>query len=145
MLCVTATYNKIIARIVLIVNEKGVRNEPRNSEAGKGEHDPVLGNRATDRRMRNDHNKMDANGTHRGTAQQDDGRHGKHPEREGKRMNVPMVLSIRETAKQAGVPVAAVRRWVRDKRVRVVTSGNRYYVSWASVVKFLEEGEEQEG
>ena len=60
-------------------------------------------------------------------------------------MNVPMVLSIRETAKQAGVPVAAVRRWVRDKRVRVVTIGNRYYVSWASVVKFLEEGEEQEG
>ena len=130
---------------MLIVNEKGVRNEPRNSEAGEGEHDPVLGNCTTDRRMRNDHNKMDANGTHRGTAQQDDGRHGKYPEGEGKRMNVPMVLSIRETAKQAGVPVAAVRRWVRDKRVRVVTSGNRYYVSWASVVKFLEEGEEQEG
>lgn len=57
-------------------------------------------------------------------------------------MNVPMVLSIRETAKQAGVPVAAVRRWVADGSVHAVRSGNRFYVSWASVTAFLNGGED---
>lgn len=52
-------------------------------------------------------------------------------------MTMPLMLTVKETAAKAGVPVAAVRRWIAEGRLHAVTSGNRFYVSWASVVRFL--------
>ena len=59
-------------------------------------------------------------------------------------MTVPLMLSISETAEWAGVAVHAVRRWVADGSVHAVRSGNRFYVSWASVAAFLNGGEDFE-
>ena len=52
-------------------------------------------------------------------------------------MNVPLVLTIRETAARAGIPVAFVRRLVADGKVHSVRSGSRFYVTWASVEGYL--------
>jgi len=49
----------------------------------------------------------------------------------------PLVYTIRETAARAGVPVAFVRRLVADGSVHAVRSGNRFYVTWASVERYL--------
>lgn len=53
-------------------------------------------------------------------------------------MTTPVMLTIRQAADKAGVPVHAMRRWVADGTVHSVPSGHRFYVSWASVVRFLE-------
>lgn len=53
-------------------------------------------------------------------------------------MELPLMLTVRETAKRAGMPEHAIRRWIAEGKLRTVTSGNRFYVSWASVVRFLE-------
>lgn len=58
--------------------------------------------------------------------------------KEVERMNMPLMLGVRETAKRAGVPEHALRRWIAEGRLHTVTSGNRFYISWASVVRFLE-------
>lgn len=58
-------------------------------------------------------------------------------------MNSPIVLTIRETAARAGIPVAFVRRLVADGSVHAVRSGNRFYVTWASVERYLLGQEEQ--
>jgi len=52
-------------------------------------------------------------------------------------MNLPLVLTIRETALQAGIPVAFVRRLVAEGKVHTVRSGSRFYVTWASVEQYL--------
>ena len=52
-------------------------------------------------------------------------------------MEQPLVLTIRETAARAGLPVHFVRRMVDEKMVHAVRSGNKYYVSWASVERYL--------
>lgn len=52
-------------------------------------------------------------------------------------MNVPLVFTIRETAARAGIPVAFVRRLVADGSVHAVRSGNRFYVTWASMERYL--------
>ena len=52
-------------------------------------------------------------------------------------MNVPIVLTIRETATRAGIPVAFVRRLVSEGRVHSVRSGSRFYISWVSMERFL--------
>ena len=49
----------------------------------------------------------------------------------------PLVYTIRETAARAGIPVAFVRRLVADGSVHTVRSGNRFYVTWASVERYL--------
>lgn len=53
-------------------------------------------------------------------------------------MNAPIMLTVRETALRAGVPVHAVRQWLQHNCIYSVRSGNRFYISWASVVRFLE-------
>lgn len=53
-------------------------------------------------------------------------------------MTIPIMLTVRATAERAGVPEHAVRRWIAEGKIHKVTSGNRFYVSWASVVRFLE-------
>jgi len=50
---------------------------------------------------------------------------------------VPLVLTIRETAARAGIPVAFVRRLVAEGKVHSVRSGSRFYVTWASVEGYL--------
>jgi excisionase family DNA binding protein len=52
-------------------------------------------------------------------------------------MNSPLVLTIRETAARAGIPVAFVRRLVAEGSVHAVRSGSRFYVTWASVERYL--------
>lgn len=52
-------------------------------------------------------------------------------------MEMPVMLTIRETAARAGVSEYAVRRWVADGQIHHVRSGNKIYVSWASMVRFL--------
>jgi len=52
-------------------------------------------------------------------------------------MNLPLVLTIRETALHAGIPVAFVRRLVAEGKVHAVRSGSRFYVTWASVEQYL--------
>lgn len=52
-------------------------------------------------------------------------------------MNTPLVLTIRETAARAGIPVAFMRRMVAQGSVHAVRSGNRFYVTWASVERYL--------
>ena len=52
-------------------------------------------------------------------------------------MNLPLVYTIRETAAHAGIPVAFIRRMVADGTVHAVRSGNRFYVTWASVERYL--------
>ena len=52
-------------------------------------------------------------------------------------MNIPLVLTIRETAARAGIPVAFMRRMVAQGSVHAVRSGNRFYVTWASVERYL--------
>lgn len=52
-------------------------------------------------------------------------------------MNIPLVLSIRETAARAGIPVAFVRRLVAENKVHSVRSGSRFYVTWSSVEQYL--------
>ena len=52
-------------------------------------------------------------------------------------MNTPLVYTIRETAAHAGVPVAFVRRLVAEGKVHAVRSGSRFYVTWASVERYL--------
>lgn len=52
-------------------------------------------------------------------------------------MNVPEMATIKQVAERANVPEYAVRRWVRDGVLRSVKSGNRSYIAWASVMKFL--------
>lgn len=52
-------------------------------------------------------------------------------------MNVPLVYTIREAATRAGVPVAFMRRMVAEGSVHSVRSGSRFYVTWASVERFL--------
>lgn len=59
-------------------------------------------------------------------------------------LNQPLVLTIRETAARAGLPVHFVRRMVADGSVHAVRSGNKFYVSWASVERFLA-GEDARG
>lgn len=50
---------------------------------------------------------------------------------------MPLVLTIRETAARAGIPVAFVRRLVAEGKVHSVRSGSRFYVTWASVEGYL--------
>lgn len=52
-------------------------------------------------------------------------------------MNTPLVYTIRETAARAGIPIAFVRRMVANGDVHAVRSGNRFYVTWASVETYL--------
>lgn len=52
-------------------------------------------------------------------------------------MTQPLVCTIRETAARAGIPVAFVRRLVADGSVHAVRSGNRFYVTWASMERYL--------
>lgn len=52
-------------------------------------------------------------------------------------MTMQLVYSIRDAARLANVPEKALRRWVDGGEIKAVKSGNRYYVSWASVVRFL--------
>ena len=52
-------------------------------------------------------------------------------------MTQPLVYTIKETAARAGIPVPFVRRIVRDGKVHAVRSGNRFYVTWASVERYL--------
>lgn len=52
-------------------------------------------------------------------------------------MNIPLVLTIRDTAARAGIPVAFVRRLVADGKVHSVRSGSRFYVTWASMERYL--------
>lgn len=52
-------------------------------------------------------------------------------------MNMPLVYTIREAAARAGVPVAFMRRMIADGAVHAVRSGNRFYVTWASVERYL--------
>ncbi len=52
-------------------------------------------------------------------------------------MTQPLVYTIRETAARAGIPVAFVRRLVADGSVHAVRSGNRFYVTWASMERYL--------
>jgi len=52
-------------------------------------------------------------------------------------MNIPIVLTIRETASRAGIPVAFVRRMVAEGTVHTVRSGSRNYVTWASMERHL--------
>lgn len=52
-------------------------------------------------------------------------------------MTHPLMLSVKETATRAGIPAHAIRRWIAEGKLHTVTSGNRYYISWASVVRFL--------
>ena len=52
-------------------------------------------------------------------------------------MTSPIMLTIRAAAERASVPVAAMRRWVAEGSIYSVRSGSRFYVSWASVVRFL--------
>lgn len=58
-------------------------------------------------------------------------------------VNQPLVYTIRETATRAGIPVAFMRRLVADGIVHAVRSGNRFYVTWASVERYLLGQEEQ--
>lgn len=50
---------------------------------------------------------------------------------------MPLVYTIREAAARAGIPVAFMRRMVADGAVHAVRSGNRFYVTWASVERYL--------
>ena len=50
---------------------------------------------------------------------------------------MPLVYTIREAAARAGIPVAFMRRMIADGAVHAVRSGNRFYVTWASVERFL--------
>ena len=52
-------------------------------------------------------------------------------------MNIPLVLTIKETAARAGIPVAFVRRLVAENKVHSVRSGSRFYVNWASLERYL--------
>lgn len=52
-------------------------------------------------------------------------------------MTLPIMLTVKETATRAGVPERAIRRWIAEGKLHTVTSGNRFYISWASVVRFL--------
>lgn len=52
-------------------------------------------------------------------------------------MNAPLVFTIREAAARAGIPVAFMRRMVAARDVHAVRSGNRFYVTWASVERYL--------
>lgn len=52
-------------------------------------------------------------------------------------MTQPLVYTIHETAAHAGIPVAFVRRMVKDGSIHAVRSGNRFYVTWASVERYL--------
>lgn len=56
-------------------------------------------------------------------------------------MDMPEMLTVRETAARAGVAVYAVRRWIKDGTIHAVQSGNKFYVSWGSVQQFLIGGE----
>ena len=49
----------------------------------------------------------------------------------------PIMLTIKEAAKYAGVPVHALRVWIKDGDVYAVKSGSRYYVNLASLMRFL--------
>lgn len=53
-------------------------------------------------------------------------------------MYAPIMLTVRETALRAGVPVHAVRQWLLTQDIYSVKSGNRFYISWSSVISFLE-------
>lgn len=52
-------------------------------------------------------------------------------------MNIPLVLTIKETAARAGIPVAFVRRLVAENKVHSVRSGSRFYVNWSSLEGYL--------
>jgi len=52
-------------------------------------------------------------------------------------MQIPLVLSVKETAERAGVPVSFIRRLIADGSVHAVRSGKKYFVGWASVERFL--------
>jgi excisionase family DNA binding protein len=52
-------------------------------------------------------------------------------------MNIPLVLTIKESAARAGIPVAFVRRLVAESKVHSVRSGSRFYVNWASLEGYL--------
>lgn len=52
-------------------------------------------------------------------------------------MMQPIVYTIREAATRAGIPVAFMRRMVAEGTVHAVRSGNRFYVTWASVERYL--------
>lgn len=52
-------------------------------------------------------------------------------------MTQPLVYTIREAAARAGIPVAFMRRMVTEGAVHAVRSGNRFYVTWASVERYL--------
>lgn len=58
---------------------------------------------------------------------------------------MPLVLSIKEAAARAGIPVAFVRRLVADGSVHAVRSGSRFYVTWSSLERYLLGENEQAG
>lgn len=55
-------------------------------------------------------------------------------------MNHPLVLTVKETASRAGVPVSFIRRLVAENAVHYVNSGKKIYISWASVESHLTGG-----
>ena len=60
-------------------------------------------------------------------------------------MTQPLVYTIREAAARAGIPVAFMRRMVAEGAVHAVRSGNRFYVTWASVEHYLSGEDYQAG
>lgn len=55
-------------------------------------------------------------------------------------MNVPKMMRIREVAKMLGLPELAVRRAVADGTLYAIKSGNRFYVSVASAMRWVDGG-----
>lgn len=60
-------------------------------------------------------------------------------------MHVPEMVTIREASKRSRIPECALRKWVNDGLIRSVKSGNRFYLVWGSVVRFLAGDDQEEG
>ena len=52
-------------------------------------------------------------------------------------VKVPVMLSIRETAKRTGISQYVLRRWIAEKRIVCVTCGKKYLVNYDSVLGLL--------
>lgn len=52
-------------------------------------------------------------------------------------MNVPEMVTIKQAASRINISEHAVRRWVKDGMIRSVKSGNRVYIPFYSIIKFL--------
>lgn len=49
----------------------------------------------------------------------------------------PRMMRIKEAARTVGVPIHALRIWIDQGNVHAVRSGSRYYVNFASLIRFL--------